>query len=265
MPLILDKLRLSSRQTCVPNNDPGTADWPYLYSWTDGLILLNKTQIMLELLDKFDADVKANFWKGKILRQLLKALPARFTNCSPARIIEYCRVWQSQESARMVLMAKARRDKLNPKGTVFLGDIRLDERTLALNMAAYHKAVNFLALPHFINKAAEQNDVRFFIRLGKALQSKHRTAGVDWTRIEPLADFIVRNWCKESDFRTGLPVLCFFTDEALADFCSAAFGRKPGNPSSEAVRQWRRRLGLKQVRGPKIRKATLKRDEILLA
>jgi hypothetical protein len=265
MPLQLDKLRLSSRQKFVPNNGLDTENWPNLYFWTEGLILLDDAQIILKLLDKLGADVKANFWRGNMPAQLLNVLPARLANNSPARIIEYCRVWESQERARLMLIVKAGREKLDSKGTLSLGDIRLDERTFALRMAAHHKAVDLLLLPYFINRAAEQNDVRFFIRLGKVLQSKHLPKGVDWTRCDPLASFIVQNWCEERDFRTGLPTLCLFTDQALADFCSVAFGRKPGTPSAEAIRQWRRRLGLKQVRRPKVRKVILKGDEILLA
>jgi hypothetical protein len=132
-------------------------------------------------------------------------------------------------------------------------------------MAAAHKCVNGRTVLYVLKRAADENDVRFFIRLGKALQSGQRPKDVDWTRCDPLAIFLMENWCEPLDCKWWLPALCFFTDQALADFCSAAFGRNPGHPSSAAIRQWRRRLGLKTVRSPKIRKVIIKEGEILFA
>jgi hypothetical protein len=146
-----------------------------------------------------------------------------------------------------------------------IGGLRFDEKTHALRMAAANKAVNARTVIGVVKRAAEENDVRFFIRLGKALQPTQSPGEVDWTRCEPLAIFLMENWCEPLDYEWWLPALCFFTDQALADFCSAAFGRKPGNPSSDAVRQWRRRLGLKSVRSPKISKVLIKEGEILFA
>ncbi|MCU0786008.1 MAG: hypothetical protein MUF81_18570 [Verrucomicrobia bacterium] len=88
---------------------------------------------------------------------------------------------------------------------------------------------------------------------------------VDWSRCDPLACFVVANWCEATHFQTGMPLLCFFTDQALADFCAIAFGRNAGNPTAEAIRQWRKRLGLKRARTPKIRKVTIEKSEILFA
>lgn len=258
-----DKLRLSTRQKCVPNNDPETRSWPEIFLWTEGLILLSRTRDMVQDLSKVDAEEQVKFWQGEVPAQLLELLPASLVKCSPARIVEYCRVWQSRDRARRVLIFKARRDKLNPKGELSVGGLRFDEKTHALRIAAAGKTVNSRTVTYVLKRAAEENDVRFFIRLGKALQSKNRPKDVDWTRCDPLAIFLMENWCEPLDYKRMLPALCFFTDQALADFCSAAFGRNQGNPSSAAIRQWRRRLGLKSVRSPKIRKVIIEEGEIL--
>jgi hypothetical protein len=107
--------------------------------------------------------------------------------------------------------------------------------------------------------------VRFFIQLGRALQKRRKPMEVDWSRCDPLACFLVANWCKVTHYRNGMPLLCFFTDQALADFCSIAFGKNAGNPTAEAIRQWRRRLGLHQPKSPKIRRISVAKDEILFA
>lgn len=268
IPLHLDKLRLSSRQQSVLNNDPATRNWPEIFFWTEGLILLHWVQLVVHHLPDLDADAQANFWQGNVPVRLTKLLPARLANCSPARIVEYCRACQSMQKARTRLIVKACGDRENRKGVyseAALGDVWLDEKKFVVNEAAKFKSVNHYQLPQFIYKAAKQDDVRFFIRLGKALQSKHCPQDVDWTRCDPLACFLVQNWCEGCNYGMDMPALCFFTDQALADFCSAAFDRRPGNPSCAAIRQWRRRLGLKQVRSPKVRKVILKGDSILFA
>ena len=164
-----------------------------------------------------------------------------------------------------LLITKARREKLNPEGKVSLGEVPLDEKVWVLRYAESRKDLRGPVIGKFISEAAKQNDVRFFIRLGKALQSRKPAPEVDWNRPDPLACFLVENWCEGRNYRSRLPALCLFTDQALADFCSAAFGRQPGNPSPEGVRQWRRRLGLKPVRSPKVKQVIRQGDEILLA
>lgn len=97
----------------------------------------------------------------------------------------------------------------------------------------------------------------------RPLQSSQKPTEVDWDRVDPIPRFLVENWCEGSNYNSRLPALCFFADQALADFCSAAFGRKEGNPSCASIRQWRKRLGLKQARTPKVKETILIKDEIL--
>lgn len=257
MPLQFDNLRSSPKHEVARNPDKATSNWPEIYFWTEGLMLLNWVQAVLPQLPSLDAKAQELFWQGSIPAQFLNDFPwlAKFT---PAQVVEYCQIRQSMDRARTRLIIRASGDRENPKGTnseVALGDVWLDERKFVINEAAKFKSVGHYGLPEFIHKAAKRNDVRFFIRLGKALQPKKSLADVDWTRpgCDPIACFLVENWCEGRAYNSRLPALCFFSDQALADFCSAAFERKAGNPSLDAIRQWRRRLGLKQTSSPKVK------------
>ena len=265
MPLQLDKLRLSPKHKCTQNPDKANLNWPEIFFWTNGLMLLNWVQGVLHQLPSLDTKTQEAFWQGLLPAQFLDEFPwlAKFT---PTQIVEYCEVWRSVDQARTRLIIRACGDRENPKGKdseVAFGDVWMDEKKFVINEAAKSKSV--IIAPGIIHKAAMRNDVRFFIRLGKALQSRQRPPAVDWTRpgCDPVACFLVENWCEGQSYRSRLPALCFFSDQALADFCSAAFGRKTGNPSLDAIRQWRRRLGLKQVSSPKVNATIVSDGDIL--
>lgn len=267
MPLQLDKLRVSRKHEVTRNPDKAAWNWPEIFFWTNGLMLLNWVQGVLRQLPSLDAKTQAGFWQGSMPAQFLNEFPwlAKFT---PAQVVEYCQVRQSVDQAHTRLIIRACGDRENPKGKdseVALGDVWMDEKKFVINEAAKSKSIAMAATSGLIQKAAMRNDVRFFIRLGKALQSKQRLPAVDWTRpgCDPVACFLVENWCGGQAYKSCLPALCFFSDQALADFCSAAFGRKPGNPSHDAIRQWRRRLGLKQTRCPKVKATIVSDGEIL--
>jgi hypothetical protein len=205
------------------------------------------------------------FWHGSIPAQFFEDFPwlGKF---KPAQVVEYCRIRQGNRIARTRLIIQARGDRLCPKGTyskIGSGETKLVEEKFVLNEAAKSKSIKHYHLPQFIFEAAKQNNVRFFIRLGKALQTREKVPDVDWTRCDPVACFLVENWCEWRAYKSRFPVLCFFSDFALADFCSAMFGRKSGNPSVYSIRQWRRRLGLKQASRPKIREISLKGNKVL--
>jgi len=265
MQLHFDKLRLSRRHEVTQNPDKATCNWLEIFFWTNGLMLLNWVQGVLHQLPSLDEKTQKAFWQGSMPAQFLKEFPwlAKF---SSAQVIEYCQVRQSMDKARTRLLIRASGDRENPKGAdseVAQGDVWLDEKKFVINEAAKSKSVAMSS--GLIHKAAMRNDVRFFVRLGKALQSKKMLQDVDWTRpgCDPVAFFLVENWCSGQAYKSRLPALCFFSDQALADFCSAAFGRKAGNPSLDAIRQWRRRLGLKQVSSPKVKATNVSGGEIL--
>lgn len=225
-------------------------------------MLLNWVQAILRQLPSLGAKAQEKFWRGAMPAQLSKDFPwlAKF---APAQVVEYCQIRQSADRARTRLIMRASGDKERPKGAdseITLGDLWLDEKKFVLNEARKFKRVGY---PDLINKAAEANDVRFFIQFGKALQKKERVADVDWKRTDPISRFLVENWCGGRTYNSRWPALCFFSNQALADFCSAMFGRKPGNPSLDAARQRRRLLGLKQASSPRVKGITVSRGEIL--
>jgi hypothetical protein len=256
--LQLQNLTFSPKHKFTQN--PDGVDWNrvQIFFWTEGLRLMN-------WISSSDTKVRGDFREDSIPAQSLKDFPwlAKF---KPAQVVEYCRIEESRHKAASHLIIQARGERLCPKGTyskVSSGEDRLHEEKFVLNTATKSKSVKRHFLPQFFFEAAQKNNVRFFIRLGKALQSRKKVPDVDWTRCDPVACFLVQNWCEWCEYDRRFPALCFFSDLALADFCSAVFGRNPGNPSVYSIRQWRRRLGLKQARYPKIGKISLKGNKVL--
>jgi hypothetical protein len=131
-----------------------------------------------------------------------------------------------------------------------------------LQEAEKFKAVNVGGLPGLIHKAAEQNDVSFFKRLGRRLQSGKCPADVDWNRVQPIECFLVDHWCEGSNYKSRLPALCFFEGKARAKFCALWFRVKYDSRYNDSVRQTVKRLGLVRPKQPKIKDVEIKGDEI---
>jgi hypothetical protein len=265
LPLQLQKLTFSPQQKFTQNSGDPDWYWPPIFFWTESLNLMNRIEGVLNRIFSLDTKIQDDFWQGSIPAQFLEDFPW-LTKFNPAQVVEYCRVRKSSQKARTRLIIQAREDRLCPKGTytrIGSGETKLVEEKFVLNEAAKSKSVKHYHLPQFIFEAAKQNNLRFFIRLGKVLQSKDKAPDVDWTRCDPVACFLVENWCEWGAYDPRFPALCFFSDLALADFCSAVFGRNSGNPSVDSIRQWRRRLGLKQASRPKIREIRLQGNEVL--
>jgi len=74
-----------------------------------------------------------------------------------------------------------------------------------------------------------------------------------------MADILVAGWCGEQ----GRPALCFFTDEALAEYCRVALGNQ--RLSLDVVRKTRQRLGLKKAGKPNITKVKKVNGEIVVS
>lgn len=270
MPLQFKNLRLSAKHEVTRNADEATSNWPEIFFWTEGLMLLNWVQVILRRLPSLAPKTQERFWKRIMPPQFLRDF-ARLAEFTPAQVVEYCRIRQSAERAGTRLIMKARAEYEKPRGAdseVSFGELWLDQKKFVLTEAAKFRQVNFY--PELIckvfSKAAQENDVRFFIRLGKALQSKKRKPDVDWTRpgcSDPVACFLVNNWCEGRDYKSRLPALCFFSDQALANFCHVALGRSEGIPSLDTIRQWRRHLGLKQASTPKVKGVAISGSAIL--
>jgi hypothetical protein len=242
------------------------SNWSETYFWTDGLILLNWTGGLLYQLAEASPEARKKLLQGSVPPEIHKLFPELFEKWPLNRILEYCEIWRSVRCAGTRLMIRACGERESRKGKVsevYVGPIALDERQFVVRHAGTAKAVNILGLPGLIHEAAKRNDVRLFIRLGRALQSSKTEAEVDWDRVDQVPRFLVDNWCEGQHYNSRWPALCFFSDQALADFCNAAFGRKDGNPSCASIRQWRNRLGLKQARSPKVKEIILIKNEIL--
>jgi len=257
-PVQLQTLILSPRHKFNQNPDDVDWNWTQIFFWTEGLMLMH-------WILAFDAKFHDESWQGSIPAQSLEDFPwlAKF---KPAQVVEYWRISQSRSRAADGLIIQARGDRLCPKGTysrIGSAKEKLVEEKFVLNTAAKSKSVRRHFVPQFIFEAAKQNNVRFFIRLGKVLQSGKQVPDVDWTRCDSVACFLVENWCEWRAYDRRFPALCSFSDQALADFCSALFGRKSGNPSIDSIRQRRRRLGLKQASRPKVRQISLEGSEVL--
>jgi hypothetical protein len=261
MRLPFANLLLSPKHKVTRNADEATTNWPDIYFWTRGLMLLNWVPAILHQLRSLDAKAQEGFWEGSIPAQFFNDFP-RLKEFPPKQVAEYCQVRQSMDRARRRLIIRARGDRENPNGAEALGDVRIDEKHSALNQAAKFKSVGRIGQSEYISSALKRNDVRFFIQLGKKLQSKQRRPEVDWSGpgCDRLARFLIENWCEGQAFNALLPALCFFADQALADFCSIALSR---NPSLPAIRKCRQRLGLKQASSPRVKTVTIKGSEIL--
>ena len=257
-----DDLRLSSRQEFTRNPDSAISNWPEVFSWTQGLILLNWVRRLLKPVAELDKSTQEKFWQGFVPPQIQNLDSDLFSKWPTARIVEYCRVRQSAEKAHTRLVVKACDDRENPKGTnseVALGDISLHEKEFILREAEKFKAVNLRGLPELIHKAAKQYDVSFFKRLGRRLKSGKCPADVDWKRVKPIESFLVDNWCKDM---SRWPALCFFEGKARAEYCALRFGVKCDSRYNDLVRQTVKRLGLLRPKQPKIKKIEIKSDEI---
>jgi hypothetical protein len=101
-----------------------------------------------------------------------------------------------------------------------------------------------------MEQAIRENDIEFFRR--ELPETLKRRKIVCFDPDEPqrgiLAHWLVSFWCPGDYWPAwadpNLPPLCLFTDEAAADFLSGVF--HPVTTTFHAVRQCRKRLGLKQ-------------------
>jgi hypothetical protein len=101
-----------------------------------------------------------------------------------------------------------------------------------------------------MEQAIRENDIEFFRR--ELPETLKRRKIVCFDPDEPqrgiLAHWLVSFWCPGDYWPAwadpNLPPLCLFTDEAAADFLSGVFD--PVKTTFHAVRQCRKRLGLKQ-------------------
>ncbi len=97
-------------------------------------------------------------------------------------------------------------------------------------------------------KAAERDDTRFYIKLGKVLARKpvKRTAGISMTPPRSLDQFLIGCWMEPYE---NIPALYNLSEDGLADVCSHYL---TSEVSVDMVVALRKRLGLKPFRRSKI-------------
>ena len=108
MNLQLDKLRMSPRHRVVENRERTTRNWPEIYFWTDGLMLLSETNCLLYHVRQAVLEARRKFFQGSLSPEIQKLNPELFANWPLSRIIEYCEIWRSRERAGIRLMMKER-------------------------------------------------------------------------------------------------------------------------------------------------------------
>jgi hypothetical protein len=90
-----------------------------------------------------------------------------------------------------------------------------------------------------LNEAVQTNDFPFFIRLGEELGKEPCNVKEAYDRA---AYLLTKYW---TDTGLGHPPLCFFTDQALADFCAITLKRSSHQDNFSSIRKLRQRLRLK--------------------
>lgn len=101
-----------------------------------------------------------------------------------------------------------------------------------------------------VTKAAERDDKRFFIRLGKVLARKpvERPDGLSFRVPRLLEQFLIGQWMEP--YNKDIPALFYLSEDGLAAVCSFALGQEV---SVDTVVALRKRLGLKAFRRQKIK------------
>ena len=109
--------------------------------------------------------------------------------------------------------------------------------------------------------ASARNDVKFFVRLGRAFEEKPR----ELSEIQHDKDslFLIQNWAATK--WPGVPGLAYFSDEALYGFCTLYFSHKHRENGWIALRKKRQRLGLEKAANPLITKVEKKGKRIILS
>lgn len=144
---------------------------------------------------------------------------------------------------RMRLTRLARGGAYRPEH--FAADCLLDEFEYAPRPSLQDQRVKAV-----ITGAADRNDTRFFVRLGKVLNRNPKVRPVERRELHVprgLEQFLIGRWTNPAD---DLPELFYLTPESLAEVCSHFFGKEL---FPEAIVKVRQRLGLKPFRRGKVR------------
>src|SRR5262245_220133 len=111
-------------------NPESKSNWPEIYFWTKGLMLLNWVQGVLARLPSLEAKIQQSFWQGSMPPQFLNDFPW-LPGFSAQQVVEYCQIRQSADAARTRLIIRACAYGENPKdqdSEVSFGKLWLNEK-----------------------------------------------------------------------------------------------------------------------------------------
>jgi hypothetical protein len=246
------------------------------FFWLKSAALLDKTDLIVESLGQLDHERQEKFSAGETPKELLAKLHEKTTKeyakeisqaiaSNPSQIRDYCKVRQSMNRARTILICLCRGEvsiddldrKGNEKGQISQRGFRIDEKKVALRSAGISGSLKNYSVGIAMATARQQNDLKYLKKLIKAAESKKGPSKNDYDRVSIVARFLVHNWCGatgEYDMwikalmteRIGdwcgkdgafvwkdyqpvffLPPLCFFKPKELANFCESALGKMP--------------------------------------
>jgi len=183
------------------------------FSWLKDAALLDKSYLVNKAIGQLDYERQVDFIAGQMPKELPDVLNGMFDKkhtkeilrtiaAHPEQIRDYCKVRQSLDSARGLWIRLVRSEAsiadLDKKGTkdgkVVIGNLRQDERKVALQMVRCYGSVQGTIIAFAIETARKQNDLKFFRELGKALTNE-RVPEIDYDRISDVARFLVYHWC----------------------------------------------------------------------
>jgi len=234
------------------------------------------------------------FWLNDAMQlektySILQGVEKREAASYSPEIQNYCKVRQSLDSARAMMTRLVRSEasiadfekKGSGNGKILVGDHRLDERKVALQIVKSSCSLQHRVVSLAIETARRQNDFNFFKDLANAGLGD-RVPEIESQRISDIGHFLVANWCgrwygpqgeygrwfdwlkaaKIGEWNDSglfiwekyqpvffMPPLCFFSNCALAIFVALALGREKGSQdtSAAAIRKWVSRLGLRRA------------------
>ena len=144
--------------------------------------------------------------------------------------------------AREFYLMKAREGRLKREK-------HLQERML-LSLQCTEKKKRDIRLPPIdkvILDALKNNDIRFFVRLGRVLGGNSFDETYEGPQPSRLTNFLLSHWAESKD---NLPEFFKLTRKGLVAVCSHCL--KNEKLSADAIVKLRQRLGLKTIRGRKL-------------
>jgi hypothetical protein len=256
------------------------------FFWLKGAALLDRTHILTQCLEQVDQETQKEFLAGKKPNELLTKLNAltktkeyaheirRVVAANPQEIRDYCKVRQSLNKARTILISLGKRevsiDELDK------GKNETSGMTYDIYPAGFHVSVRKAELSRIAATGAKGND-EWWIKEGiitkadiRIARKRKRRPLCEIERVSIVARFLIEHWCgqawcygmwknwfetldkklsdmvgvvrdnesyvcKKSPSFFFMPPLCFFSNDALAMFVPFALGKKQSDRETSSI------------------------------